>query len=202
MSNSSAYIDKELFLKVADGDEAAFETLFHRFVPQIQPVLLGMVHSKAVAEDLIQDIFLNIWINRYKLPEIESPSNWIFKIVYNRTYTWLEQQAVRQKAHQNILSTQPSELNSIHTEQSVSFAETARLVQQAIQTLPPKTKQIYIMSREAGLKNPDIAEALGVSVNTVKNTLVKAGKIIKEYLEKQGIHLLSALLAIYFYNFF
>lgn len=198
MSNSSIHIDKELFLKISDGDEAAFETLFHRFVPQIQPVLLGMVHSQAVAEDLIQDVFLSIWINRYKLPEIETPANWIFRIVYNRTYTWLEQQAMRQKVHQSILSTQSSLHTIIPTEQSVSFAETSRLVQEAIQVLPPKTKQIYKMSREEALKNHEIATALGISVNTVKNTLVKACKAIREHLEKQGVQLLAAYLTIHF----
>jgi RNA polymerase sigma-70 factor (ECF subfamily) len=183
---------------VADNDEAAFEMLFHRFVPKIQPVLLGMVQSEAVAQDLIQDIFLNIWMNRYKLPEIESPSNWIFKIAYNRSYTWLGQQAVRQKAHQRISTAQSPLTANIPTEESVSFAETARLVRQAIQALPPQTKKIYLLSREEGLKHQEIADTLQLSINTIKNTLVNACKAIKGHLEKQGIHLPLVWLAIHF----
>jgi RNA polymerase sigma-70 factor (family 1) len=198
LSSTSAYTDQELFLRVADNDETAFEMLFHRFVPKIQPVLMGMVQSEAVAQDLVQDIFLNIWTNRYKLPEIESPANWIFKIVYNRSYTWLEQQAVRQKAHQRIGAAQSPLHTNIPTEESVSFAETSRLVRQAIQALPPQTKKIYLLSREEGLKNQQIADTLHLSVNTVKNTLVNACKAIKEHLEKQGIHLPLVWLALHF----
>jgi RNA polymerase sigma-70 factor (ECF subfamily) len=183
---------------VADNDEAAFEMLFHRFVPKIQPVLLGMVKSEAVAQDLVQDIFLNIWVNRYKLPEIESPSNWIFKIVYNRSYTWLEQQAVRQKAHHRIGTAQSPLTANIPTEESVSFAETSRLVRQAIQALPPQTKKIYLLSREEGLKHQEIADTLQLSISTIKNTLVNACKAIKGHLENQGIHLPLLWLAIHF----
>jgi RNA polymerase sigma-70 factor (family 1) len=198
LSSTSVYTDQELFLRVADSDEAAFEMLFHRFVPKIHPVLMGMVQSEAVAQDLVQDIFLNIWTNRYKLPEIESPANWIFKIVYNRSYTWLEQQAVRQKAHQRIGAAQPPLHTNIQTEESVSFAETSRLVRQAIQALPPQTKKIYLLSREEGMKNQEIADTLQLSVNTVKNTLVNACKSIKEHLEKQGIHLPLVWLTLHF----
>lgn len=189
----SIYTDKELFAMISDGDEAAFETLFHRYVPKIQPVLVSLVQSDAVARDLIQDIFLSIWLNRFKLTDIEVPNNWIFRIVYNRSYTWLEKQAVRQRAHQQMGAVQ-SPVNTTQTEEQVVYAETARLVQQAIQTLAPQTKKIYLLSREQGLKNQEIADALQLSVNTVKNTLVNACKAIKEHLEKNGINLPMVLI--------
>jgi RNA polymerase sigma-70 factor (family 1) len=200
LSSTSIYTDKELFQLIAGGDEAAFETLFHRYVPNIQPVLVSLVQSDAVARDLIQDIFLSIWINRFKLTEIEVPNNWIFRIVYNRAYTWLEKQAVRQKVHQQISAVQLP-VNAIQTEERVLYAETARLVQQAIHTLPPQTKKIYLLSREQGLKNQEIADTLQLSVNTVKNTLVNACKTIKEYLENKGLNLPMVLL-LYWLNFF
>jgi RNA polymerase sigma-70 factor (ECF subfamily) len=193
LSSTPVHTDQELFQLIASGDEAAFTTLFHRYVPKLYPVLLSLVRSEAVARDLIQDAFLKIWINRNELTDIVAPNNWIFRIVYNLAYSWLERQALGQKVHQRIGALQP--INTIQTEEQVLFAETARLLQQAVHHLPPQTKRIYLLSREQGLKNQEIADALQLSVSTVKNTLVNACKAIKEYLEKKGVHLPMVLIA-------
>lgn len=200
LSGNSNYTDKELFLLIADGDETAFAILFHRFVPKIRPVLVSLIQSEAVAQDLIQDIFLGIWISRFKLTEIQEPSHWIFRIVYNRAYSWLEKNTVRQKVHRQISATQSPVPSAV--EESVLFAETARHVKDAIDALPPQTRKIYQLSREQGLKNQEIADALQLSVNTVKNTLVNAGKAIKQYLERKGISLPVVLLVSFLKFFF
>ena len=199
MISKTAYSEKELFALIAEGDEHAFEMLFHQYVPKIEPVILKMVHSEAVSKDIIQDIFLNIWISREKLTSIESPPNWIFKIVYNRTYTWLRQQSIHGKAKIKITNDQQDSLQTNFTEENVLFAETARLVKQAIYQLPPQTKRIYSLSRESGLKNQEIATKLDISVQTVKNTLAKAAKNIKAYLTEKGIIIPLILLAYYLY---
>ncbi|HEY5408367.1 MAG TPA: RNA polymerase sigma-70 factor [Ginsengibacter sp.] len=194
---TTLYHEKELFSLIAEGDEKAFEELFHLYVPKIQPVIKKMVSSETIAEDIIQDIFLNIWVNRERLTEIESPSNWIFKIVYNRSYTWLRHQSVRSKASVRIIGEQPDLSHTNFTEENVLFSETARIVKEAIHQLPPKTKKIYELSREAGLKNPEIAAKLDISVQTVKNTLANAGKSVKTYLAGKGIIIPMILIAYY-----
>jgi len=195
MQQSTLHDDKKLFEAIAEGNEAAFEILFHRYVPKVEPVIRKIVQSDAVAKDLVQDIFLILWLGRTKLAEVESPSHWIFRIVYNRAYSWLEQQTVQNKIHSQISINQQQ--YSLQTEENVLFGETSRLVREAIHLLPPQTQKIYRMSREEGLKNADIAESLQISVNTVKNTLVNAGKSVREHLEKNGIVVPLILLTFY-----
>jgi RNA polymerase sigma-70 factor (ECF subfamily) len=186
--------EKELFVLIAGGDEPAFEALFHRYVPRIRPVIHKMVRSEAVTKDLIQDIFLNLWIHRERLVAIESPANWIFRIVYNRTYTWLEQQARRGTHGAGVYDQQPDVGSANGTEEAVFFTETARLVRQAILRLPPQTQKIFLLSREAGLKQAVIATTLNISIQTVKNTLTNANNAIRAYLVQQGITLPLVLL--------
>lgn len=193
MADNHLQSDRQLFQLIAEGNEPAFEELFHLYVPQIEPVILKMVKSEAVTRDIIQDIFLNLWLSREKLATIDTPRNWIFRIVYNRAYSWLEQQSVRNNATMVL----PDSSND--TEESVNFAETARLVKQAILQLPSQTQKIYLLSREEGLKNAEIAERLNLSVQTVKNTLYNAGKGIKEFLSRHGIELPLILII---YNYF
>jgi RNA polymerase sigma-70 factor (ECF subfamily) len=192
--------DRELFARIAQGEEAAFELLFHQFVPRLRPVLFSMVGSEAAVKDIIQDIFLNIWISRYKLTSIEVPANWIYKIMYNRAYTWLEQQASQKRRRADMQSLSQQDAAADTTEESVFFAETARLVNEAIHALPSRTRHIYQLSRETSMKQQEIADHLGVSLQTVKNTLYKAGQSIREYLQNHGIVL--PVLLFYSINFF
>lgn len=179
---------------IAGGDEPAFKALFHLYVPRIRPVIYKMVRSETVVKDIIQDIFLNLWMHRERLASIESPAEWIFRIVYNRTYTWLEQQARRKARGAGVYDQQRDEGAANSTEETIFFTETARLVRQAILRLPPQTQKIYLLSREAGMKQAAIAATLNISIQTVKNTLTNAGNAIKAYLVQQGINLPLVLL--------
>lgn len=178
---------------IAQGDEAAFGELFYLYLPRLKPMIYKMVKTEAVVNDLLQEVFMHLWLDREKLVDVESPSRWIFRIMFNRTLNWLEQQAVRSKARQQF----NGEVHSNETEQQLAFAETSRLVQQAIAQLPPQAKSVYILSRQKGMKAQEIADKMGLSLQTVKNTLVRASKAIREHLVRHGI-----LLPLLLLNFF
>jgi RNA polymerase sigma-70 factor (ECF subfamily) len=194
VKNKEIYTDKELFALIAQEDEEAFEQLFYRYLAKLQLVILKVVKNETVVNDIIQEVFLSIWIDRERLTEVESPSRWIFRIMYNRSLSWLERQTVREKAKGTIIHNTREAAND--TEEAVFFAETSRLIREAIRRLPGQTRKIYLLSRESGLKIPEIAEKLDLSPHTVKNTLVRAGKSIQNHLKKNGI-LLPLLLFIF-----
>ena len=194
LENKDLYDDNELFARIAQGDEAAFEQLFYRYLVKLQLAILKVVKNEAVVNDIIQETFLSIWVDRERLTEVESPSRWIFRIMYNRSLSWLERQTVRQKAKGAILQNADAAVN--YTEEAVFFADTSRLIQEAIHRLPEQTQKIYLLSRQSGLKIPEIAEKLNLSPNTVKNTLVRAGRSIQDHLKENGI-LLPLLLFVF-----
>ncbi len=153
-----------------------------------------LTKDEAATKDLIQNIFLNIWINRHKLPGIEHPGNWIFKSVYYKTYTWLEQKATRARAIDTLTERAEISNANLDTEAAVSFAATKKAVKEAIANLSPQARKIYMLSREAGMKNAEIAGELNISIQTVKNTLNNASKQIREHLVDKGIHIPLVLL--------
>ncbi len=191
MNNDTGH-ETALFHRIAEGDESAFEALFHLYVPKIKPVIARVIQVEGPEKDIIQEIFLSIWLSREKLPEVMTPHNWIFKMVYHRCYSWLQKQGVRDKASRII--TRESTDHSNLTEENIAFSETALLVKQAILQLPPQAQKIYLLSRETGLKIAEIAGELQLSPQTVKNSLVRSLKFIREYLTGKGIILPMILL--------
>lgn len=181
-----------LFHQIAQGDETAFEILFHLYVPKITPVIARVIQVEGPEKDIIQEIFLGIWLGREKLTDVLIPHSWIFKMVYHRCYSWLQKQEVRNKASQIIIRESSDQSNL--TEENIAFSETSQLVKQAIRQLPPQAQKIYLLSREKGLKIATIADQLQLSPQTVKNSLVRSLKSIREYLISKGVMLPLILL--------
>lgn len=195
MDNKQINIEKELLLRVAQGDEEAFNTLFHAYVPRLHSLIMKVTRSEGVAKDIIQEVFLYLWIDRESLAEVAVPQNWIFKMAYNRSYTWLARQASRNRKYNEFKQQNPAEGDD-SLEHTVFLNETARLIREATVLLPEQARKIFQLSRETGLKAAEVAEQLGISVQTVRNSLVRSVKFVKEYLAQHDI-LLPALLLLY-----
>ncbi len=197
-------IDKELFVRIADGDESAFIQLFHQYVPQIRPVIATLTRTPEVVPDLVQDIFLRIWVHREKLTDVQNPRSWIFSVVYYQCFNFLRKQSLRNKVEPR-LAIIPDDVSAANLKESpdslLLFNETRKFIQQAIDSLPPQAKKIYLLSREKGLKIDEIANSLGLAPKTVKNTLTRASGSIRQFLEQKGVYL--PLVLVYFEtNFF
>lgn len=184
------YNDKELFLLIAEGDEAAFRQLFQSYAPQLQPIIMHLTKTPSVAEDIIQETFLRLWISRDKLAGIENPRSWILRIAFHQSFSWLRRQAVHHKAL-DAMALQPEAGTT--TEEEVIYHSIVKTIAEAVQQLPAQARRIYLLSREKGLKIPEIALELGLSPHTVKNSLVRSLRSIREFLEQAG-HFLPVLL--------
>nr|WP_236065565.1 sigma-70 family RNA polymerase sigma factor [Niastella soli] len=196
MDNNQVNIEKELFSRVAQGDEEAFNTLFHSYVPRLHTLIMKVTRTEGVTKDIIQEVFLYLWIDRESLDEVEVPQNWIFKIAYNRSYSWLARQYDRNRKYNEFKQRNPTE-GEENLEHTVALNETARLIREATSLLPDQARRIFQLSRETGLKAAEVADQLHISVQTVRNSLVRSVKFVKEYLAQHGILLpLLLILAI------
>ena len=190
------YDEAALLLQVAAGDEKAFAQLYRLYVPQLTPFVLGITKSEAMVNEMIQEAFLRLWMNRDKLYEVRSPKAWIFKITANICYTYLRRLLVDRKVKDIILMQSAAE--DVSTEQNMHVKALVETIREAVNQLTPQRKKIYLMSREQGMTLAEICSELGLSMSTVKNTLTTSLQLIREHLLKQGytISLVCAVLAI------
>lgn len=184
MNNSSADYRHQVLLDASEGDEKAFAKLFYEYSPSLLAFARKLSNNSLEAEEIIQNVFLRVWIHRDKLTEIENIKSWLYKFVVNESLTYIRKRGVRDKADLQFKAGATIVDNSI--EKEVNLNELKRIVAKAVDCLPEQRKKIYNLSRNEGLTIPQISELLGISPNTVKNTLVSSLKFIRDYLKKYG----------------
>lgn len=192
MQQQSPYDEIELFARIAQGDEAAFRTIFHHYNKLLLPFMIKLTGSTTGAEEVLQEVFLKIWVQRQKLTTIESPKAWMVRIASNQSLNYLRKIDTDNRLFDR-LRHQPAN-EPLSPEQNLAAKEMSVFIHQAVDQLSPQCRQVYKMSREQGLTIPEIAEALNISPNTVKNQLIKALKEIREYIKNMISVILLTLL--------
>ena len=173
--------EKALFQEVAKGDREAFRQLFHHYNRILQPFVSRLTGSPAAAEEVLQEVFLKLWLHRDRLAGVENPKAYVIRIAGNEAINHLRAQArdnrLRDAVRQFVVEDVPS------PEQGIFYRETEMRLNEAIERLPQSCRKIYRMSREQYMRIPEIADALHLSDSTVKNQLVKALKSIRLHLQ-------------------
>ena len=174
--------EKTIFRQVAMGDRDAFRQLFHHYNKMLQPFVTRLTKSPGAAEEVLQEVFLKVWLHRERLAEVEDPKAYIIRIVSNESMNYLRAQVRDGRLRQAILKLVNEDAPS--PEQAVFYRETEMQLHEAVERLPPACRTIYRMSREQYMRIPEIAHALDLSDSTVKNQLVKALKSIRLHIHK------------------
>ncbi|BAV07872.1 RNA polymerase sigma-70 factor, ECF subfamily [Filimonas lacunae] len=182
MQDPSLYEQKQLFTRLASGDETAFRMLFDSYKSRFYAVALKMTRSEYVAEEIVQEVFVTLWVKRDQLPAIEKPATYLFTIVYNSVYAHFKKLAQEKKIEQ-ALTEQATDLES-PLEVLLQNKENEHLLLRAIEQLPPQQKLVYKLIRQEKLSREEVAARLQISPNTVKNHLQEAVKFLRSYLER------------------
>ena len=169
--------EKACFVCISKGDEAAFSEIFYYYVPRLYSFIKKMTRSAEMAEELVQEVFLSLWINREKLAEVENCSSYIFTIAANKTFNYLKSKAIHERYLATIVSGNSGSDNN--TMETVDFHESQSLVNKLVNQLPLRKKVIYKLTRDKGMSHDEVAVQLGISKNTVKNHLVETLRLLK-----------------------
>lgn len=179
-------IEKTLFERIAQSDQDAYTRIFHLYTPRLYPYILKLTKNDQLAKEFLQETFLRLWANREQLPGIALPGSWLFRVAANICLSYLRIEAGRSGLQQQVYNKMRPAAFSVTEE--VDYRQVRLVIHKAIELLPEKRKQVYLLSREDGLSHKEIAERLDISVHTVKNHLALALRFIQDYLrEKAGI---------------
>jgi RNA polymerase sigma-70 factor (ECF subfamily) len=182
-----------LLANIAKGDEAAFRTLFEQHWDNIYGVAFAFTKSPVISEEMVQDIFLKIWLKREQLPQLKNFSDYLFIIARNHIISLLRKKTNEQPFTDQLLNYFQQ---TGHTPEDLFVCrETEWLVQKAIEQLPPQQHTIYCLSREKGLNQEEIASQLHISIHTVKSHMNKALQFIRHYLHTHAE--MEALVIVY-----
>ena len=175
--------EKALFARIANSDEAAFTEVFHHYNQRLYPFVLKMIKLDHLAEEIVQDVFLNLWRRRQHLVKVESPQSYIFRMATNRTLDQM-QQVSRDSALITDLMNAMDQLRNNEIEEWFDGKVSAELINDAIDNLPPQRKLVYKLVKEEGKSYKEVGDQLNISPKTVHAHIVDAVKSIKEYLKK------------------
>ncbi|MGN6437870.1 MAG: RNA polymerase sigma factor [Agriterribacter sp.] len=184
MPFENPYNEPELISLLANDSEDAFKALFYYNKDIVYQTALQYTKLPALAEEIVQDVFMKVWFNRHKLADIDNFRGWLYTISKNHILNSLHKIACEARAVQRIAE------NSISYEDNGDFklrnAEYHQLLHRAVEALPRQQQQIFKMVRDQRLSYKTIATLLGISVMTVKTHMGRALHSIRHYLRKHG----------------
>jgi len=178
LSINQSYEEKKLLLRVANGDEKAFEMLVGQYGGLLHRFLVRITRDSFVADELVQDTFLRIWITREGLPFVNNFKSYLFKISQNYAVNLFKRTIRIKMSHHQWLADLPEDRIEDHDEDW-----RWHLFDQAVENLPPQQKKVWIMARHEKKKYHEIALELQLSKETVKKYLQFAATGIYKYIE-------------------
>lgn len=192
MSQIETYDEKLLVTELKSGNEKAFQKLFDTYSNVLYKYSFSMVGSKPYAEEIVQEVFLKVWLKRDTLNPELSFKSFLFTITRNKTITFLKRAAKSEKIRQEIFYNSQKFANT--TDLHIREEEVDSIKKEALDLLPPRRRLIFEMSRNDGKSYEEIATELGISPNTVKNQMSMALETLREFLLKNKDIALTLLL--------
>lgn len=178
--------DEAVLVKhVSKGDLAAFSSLYKIYSNRLYRFALGYLKSEEEAEELVQEVFTIIWEKRKELKEELSFKSFLFTIAFNiikkhfRTRTQLS----------NYLSYKGGNDTDDNTTELTNYNFLKQYIDELVEQLPLKRKEIFIKSRYKGMSIMDIAREMNISHKTVENQITEALRFLRKHLNEENLPL-------------
>ena len=181
--------DQVILKGLKKDDKKAFEIMFREYFDSLHEYALFYVRNSQQAEDIVQDVFFNIWNSRKHLTIKSSLKGYLYRSIHNYCIQYLRHLTV-EKNHKAIHKIKYEEIqlmNRLYFETGLSnlFRDDIKsLVAEAIECLPEKTYEIFLLSRHKGLKNNEIAKKFDVSEKSVEYHITKALNLLRDKLKE------------------
>ena len=172
--------EKNLFEEIKNSNEKSFEKLFHRYYGHLCLFASRIIQDDISAEEIVQDFFVKLWEKREQLTIETSVKSYLFRSIKNLCLNFIQHNKTKLRYAQTILS---ETSNNQTDDDSFTEINLAEKIEESIQSLPTKRREIFRLSREDGLKYREIAEKLNISIKTVEAQMGLAIKTLRDKLK-------------------
>jgi RNA polymerase sigma-70 factor (ECF subfamily) len=170
--------DHDNFERLRQGDETGFDEIFRAHYAGLVGFAESILRDRADAEDTAQEVLLELWRRRSNIVLETSLRAYLFQSTRNRALNRIRHQRVVDRLDPEVAKPSPSP----RPDRELAEREMAVLVKQAIAELPDRCREVFLLSREQGLRYAEIATALGISIKTVEAQMGKALRLLRERL--------------------
>jgi RNA polymerase sigma-70 factor (ECF subfamily) len=180
------YIDDKLIIKnLKDGDVLSFDSIFKKYNKKVYYFAISYLKNKEEAEDVVQEVFMNLWKHRDQINEYYVFSKYLFKITYNAICKKFRKQASDKKQLEETLQNILIEDDS--TNLDIEYNNLLETANSLISKLPSRQKSIFLLRLNEQLTNEQIAKQLKISIKTVENYLATAKTSLRKSLSDGSI---------------
>ncbi len=175
--SSYLYQEKELLLQVAAGDELAFGRLMEQYHPAAYGTVMRLLQDPWLAEDVVQEVFLKVWLSRSSLTDIDSFRSWLISITTNKVYD-----LIRKHNRESVQRQQWQK--ELHLPDNTGMREATdyeELLEQALVRLSPRQQTVFTHLKKEGYSREETARLMNISPETVKSHLEQAMRHIRAY---------------------
>lgn len=177
----TALSDKELVTLLAGNDARAFETLYQRHAGAMYAYAFRKMPVPAIVEDLLQEVFINLYRRRAELAHIENVPSYLYSALRNRIFNELRNSLLHEQHHQQLAAGQTADLQINYDLRELEKAFVA-----ALDKLTERSREIFLLSRRDHLSYKEIAEKLGISVKAVEKHMTRSLGLMREELKGFG----------------
>ncbi len=153
------------------GNSYAFEKLYFRYCKKLFSFVFSICKNKEEAEGMVQTVFMKVWEKRKEIDPEQSFSGYIFRIARNNLLNEIKKKT-NERVYINYLLSRPRD-HSNSIERNIDYLELNLEIERLLNSIPEKRRKVFMLSRMEGLTYREIAEKLGISVNTVNTQISK-----------------------------
>lgn len=184
MIDDNISTDQELCSLLRHGDKSAFARLYEMYSQRIYTNLIRLLKDEDLAQELLQEVFVRIWDKRETLQVETSFRSYLYRVSENLVRDFFRKAAKDKRMMEHLIMA-ASELY-VDNEELYIHKENNILLHQAIDTLPPQRRRIFILCKIEGKSYNEVSEITGVSVSTINDHIVKATKAIRAHFALSG----------------